>query len=68
MEDADAVPRHAHDALHKMLAAVRRVVAPGKLEDDDVAAPDLAVGQDARQPALRGGVGELVDQEVIADQ
>ncbi len=57
------VARDPHDPLHKGLGNIDRVA-----EDDDVAIPWLFVWQDVLAERSRWCIGQLVHQQMIADE
>ena len=60
---ADVVAGDPDGALDEGLADIDRVA-----EDDDVAAADVAIGEEKAGGGAGRRVGELIDQEVIADE
>src|SRR5450755_286901 len=61
--ELDVVARNTHAALHESLANIDRIT-----EHDDVAALDVFVRQKVLGDRAGRGVGQLVHQEVIADE
>ena len=61
VNDADAVAGHADDALDVVLFNVE-----GITENDNIAALDRLVGQQMPADAAAGGVGQLVDDQMVA--
>ncbi len=61
LNDADAVAGNSDDALDE-------VSGLGVMEDDDVAALDVAIGKDPTGEFSGGGVNLLVHQEKVADE
>src|ERR1022692_391885 len=62
VDEAQAVSGQGYHSLHEVLRGVYRI-----MEDDDISAPDLAIGQKT-VPAHAAAVAEFIHQQVIADQ
>ena len=62
VDQAYAISRHSHHALHEVFAGMNRIV-----ENDDISAVDRAVGQDMIQKST-AAIAQLIHQQIIPDQ
>src|SRR6266851_3786595 len=62
VDEAQAISRQGHHTLHEVLRGIHRI-----MEDDDVTAPDLAIGHQTIPPRA-AAVAKLIHQQVVADQ
>src|SRR5713101_10117875 len=63
VDDLEMVSRQTDDPLHEMLVVGIRV-----LENNNVAALQLSIGQNFFVPSARSAEDELIYQQVVADQ